>query len=198
MDHDNAESLRAEAVIRSIIRQSLDPLTLSEYIENQLTYLNQSLYIDLKTWVGLLQYIIKHSGGFFIIIDGLDECNTVERRAVLDALESLTATASNLRIFITSRDSLRLDLQGRSFSMQHISMSCDSVTRDISAYIDISVQEWLQQKGLVLGNPHLLVEIINTFTQHADGMSVFAAICPVLTPKLINISRVSLGDVSTR
>lgn len=147
--------------------------------------LRQSIYIDLNTWVSLLQHIIRHSSIYFILIDGLDECATVERRACLDALESLTAAASNLRIFITSRDSLRLDLQGRSLSMQHVSMACDSLTRDIRAYIDNSIQERLQQKDLILGDPHLLIEIINTLTQHADGMLVLAVLWPSLHYKLI-------------
>ncbi|KAJ3495242.1 hypothetical protein NLG97_g3533 [Lecanicillium saksenae] len=168
--HDNAESLRAETVIRSVIRQSLNSETLSKDIEKQLTDLNEIIYIDLKSWVSLLQYVIQNSGVYFVFLDGLDECSAVERLAILDALELLTNSASNLRIFITSRDNLRLDLRGRSITMQHVSMACDSLTRDIRSYINTSVQERLQQNELVLGDPHLSDEIINTLTKHADGM----------------------------
>lgn len=153
-------------------------MPLSEYIQKQLKDLNQSLYVSLEAWVGLLQYIIQHSGVYFILIDGLDECDAVERRAILDALESLNAAASNLRIFLTSRESLRLDLQGRSLLMRHVPMACESVTRDIRAYVDTSIQERIQQQDLILGDPHLLAEITNTLTRHGDGMCVSNTLCP--------------------
>lgn len=60
--------------------------------------------------------MIQQSTAYFILIDGLDECDAAERRTVLDALSSLAATPSHLRIFITSRDSVSIDLRGESVS----------------------------------------------------------------------------------
>ncbi|KAJ6783166.1 hypothetical protein PWT90_03737 [Aphanocladium album] len=173
--HDNAESLRAETLMRSMIRQFLNSLSLSENFENRLTDLNKTLYVDHDSWVSLLQDVIQQSGIYFLIIDGLDECDAVERRAVLDALQSLVNAASNLRIFITSRDSLGLDLRGRPLVIQHVSMACDSLTRDIRSYVDTSIQERLQQKELMVGDPRLLTEIIDTLTSHADGMFLWVS-----------------------
>lgn len=170
LSRDSAESLRAETIIRSIIRQFLDPLALSTHVESHLIDLDKALNVDLTVWIGLLQYIIECWGVYFIFIDGLDECEAVERGAVLDALVSLAATRPNLRIFITSRDSLHLDLRVRPIAMQQVSMACDSLTLDIRAYVDASIQERLQNEELILGEPQLLAEIINTLTQHADGM----------------------------
>lgn len=170
VDRDNGDSLRAETMIRSMIRQSLDPTAVPAYIENQLKTLQRALFVKLDAWVSLLRYIIQQSTVHFIFLDGLDECDASERRTLLDALSSLAATTSNLRIFIASRNSVSIDLRGRPLHMEHISMSCDRLASDIRTYVDASIQERVRNRELVFGDPHLMSEVNDTLTQHADGM----------------------------
>lgn len=157
-------------MIRSIIRQALDPPAVPTYIENQLRTLDRALFVKLETWVGLLHYMIQQSMVQFILIDGLDEYDAAERRTLLDALSSLITTTSHLRIFIASRDSVSIDLRSRSLPMGHISLACDRITSDIRTYVDASMQARVRNKELIFGDPHLMTEVNDTLTQHADGM----------------------------
>lgn len=157
-------------MIRSIIRQVIDSAAVPEYVESQLRDLNKTIFVELHTWTGLLEYIIQQSTTFYILIDGIDECDAAERRTLLDALSSLAAATSNLRIFISSRDSVHLDLRSRCLPMERVSMSCDGLISDICAYIDATLQKRQQNGELAFGDGHLLTEVKNTLTQHADGM----------------------------
>lgn len=168
-DRDNADSLRAETIIRSIIRQVLDLEAEPTYIK-QLRTLERALFVTLEKWVSLLQHIVQRSTVHFLLIDGLDECDAAERRYLFDALSSISATTSHLRTFIASCASVDIDLRSRSFPMQHILMVGDRIASDIRAYVDASIQERVQNEELVFGHPHLADEVKNTLTQHADGM----------------------------
>lgn len=170
VQYDNADSLQAETIIRSIIRQSIDIVTLSEDLESRLRQLDRKLFVELGDWAGLLRQRIELSRTFYIIIDGLDECDSAERRALLDTLISLTTTVSRLRIFISGRESLYVDLRSRFSRMEHLSMASDSLRSDIRLYVEAALQEGIRNKDLEVELPSLLEEIKETLTQHADGM----------------------------
>ncbi|KAK8143495.1 hypothetical protein G3M48_007169 [Beauveria asiatica] len=170
VNRDNADSLQAETLIRSIIRQSIDGTEVPQYVESQLINLDCAVFVQLDAWIDLLRYVVQQSTAFYILIDGLDESDAAERLAILDALSLLTATTSCLRIFLSSRESVELDLRGRSLAVSRVSMSCDSLTSDIRSYVDTSLQKRLENEELAFGDPHLLIEVNDALTQHADGM----------------------------
>ncbi|KAJ4266996.1 hypothetical protein NW762_003094 [Fusarium torreyae] len=170
LQYDNSNSLAAETIIRSIIRQSINVTTLSEHIENQLRELDRKHFVQLQEWTLLLRQTIEHLGGFFIFIDGLDECDSFERRALLDILSSLAVTTLGLRIFIASRDSLYTDLKARFPHMEHVTMTPDCLAPDIGTYTEAAIRERMQNGDLVCGDPCLLNEIRDTLTRHADGI----------------------------
>ncbi|KAH7247482.1 ankyrin repeat protein [Fusarium redolens] len=170
LQYDNSDSLTAETIIRSIIRQSMDAITVPEHVEYQLQELDRKHFVQLQDWAFLLRQRIEHSGIFFVFIDGLDECSTAERRALLDVLSSLATTTLGLRIFIASRDSVYVDLKGRFSHMEHVSMAPVNLSSDIRIYVEATVQERMRDEDLVCEDPHLLNEIRDTLTRHADGM----------------------------
>ncbi|KAI7771382.1 hypothetical protein LZL87_014249 [Fusarium oxysporum] len=131
---------------------------------------NQKHFVPLQDWEILLRQTIKASGIFLIFIDGLDEQDAPERRALLDALRSLTTTISALRIFITGRDSVSIDLKSRFSHIEHVPMSPVALASDIHNYVETSLQERIQNQDLVLHDPSLLRDIEETLTRHADGM----------------------------
>ncbi|KAI3573042.1 ankyrin repeat protein [Fusarium oxysporum f. sp. albedinis] len=170
LQYDNSDSLTAETIIRSIIRQSTDATTLPEHVEYQLRELDRKYFVQLQDWAFLLQQRIEHSGIFFIFIDGLDECDVAERRALLEVLSSLAITTLGLRIFIASRDSVYVDLKGRFSHIEHVSMAPVNLASDIRIYVEATVQERMRNGDLVCGDTRLLNDIRDTLTRHADGM----------------------------
>jgi hypothetical protein len=148
----------------------MDATTLPEHVEYQLRELDRKYFVQLQDWTFLLRQRIEHSGIFFIFIDGLDECNTAERRALLDVLSSLATTTLGLRIFIASRDSVYVDLKGRFSHIEHVPMAPVNLASDIRIYVEATVQERMRDEDLVCEDPRLLNEIRDTLTRHADGM----------------------------
>jgi hypothetical protein len=132
--------------------------------------LDRQLFVELGDWVHLLQQRIELTSAFYVFIDGLDECDPAERRALLDALLSLVSAAPALRIFIAGRVSAYVDLKGRFSHMEHVSMVSDDLTSDIRLYVKAAIQERIRNGDLVVEDPCLLDEIKDTLTQHADGM----------------------------
>jgi hypothetical protein len=170
LQYDNSDSLTAETIIRSIIRQSTDATTLPEHVEYQLRELDRKYFVQLQDWAFLLRQRVEHSGIFFIFIDGLDECDAAERRALLEVLSSLAITTLGLRIFIASRDSVYVDLKGRFSHIEHVSMAPVNLASDIRIYVEATVQERMRNGDLVCGDTRLLNDIRDTLTRHADGM----------------------------
>jgi hypothetical protein len=170
IQHDNIESLKAETIIRSIIRQSIDHTTLSSDDERRLRDLERKPITDLEDWVRLLQQRLEVFDTFYIFIDGLDECDIRERRDLLTALSSLATALPTLRIFLTARDSVRMDLKNRFSSMEQISMLSDALASDIRLYIEATLEERLENEDLVINDACLVDDIKEVLTRHADGM----------------------------
>ena len=90
-------------IIRSLLYQlcqanpSLIPAVNKEYDARQ----SHSLLLD--TWDKLLETFICGSEPVYIILDGLDECEEVERKKLLRTILSLCNNCSNLHILVASR-----------------------------------------------------------------------------------------------
>ncbi|KAI1026507.1 hypothetical protein LB504_013128, partial [Fusarium proliferatum] len=98
LQYDNSDSLTAETIIRSIIRQSVDVTTLPEQIEHQLQELSRKHFVPLQDWEFLLRQIIKtsdtltrHADGMFLWVTFLiDEiCIAVCDDDIRQSLHSL-------------------------------------------------------------------------------------------------------------
>ena len=170
LEYDDLNSLRAETVIRSITRQIMDRTVIPEHIEARLKALTQMPYVELQGWLDLAQQVIECFRGAYVFIDGIDEPDTDERRALLDALSFLTSTCPRLRVFTSSRDSVHVDLRRSFLSIEHVPMGACTLASDIRLYVETAVQERVRDEDLVTDDPCLLDTIRETLTKHADGM----------------------------
>ena len=57
----------------------------------------------LNTWGKLLETFICGSEPVYIIVDGLDECDEIERKQLMTAILRLLKNCSNLHVLIASR-----------------------------------------------------------------------------------------------
>ena len=91
------------AIIRSLLyqlcraNQSLIPAANKEHDDRH----NRSLL--LNTWGNLLEKFICSSEPVYIILDGLDECDEIERKQLLRTILGFLQNCSNLHILIASR-----------------------------------------------------------------------------------------------
>lgn len=106
----------------------------------------------------------------YIIIDGLDECNRVERRKILKALATLAFSGLNMKIFVSSRDGLAGEIRKRFESIEHVSMNNPLIHNDIATYVNGIIEEKTKTEDLQVGDSSLIEEIKQTLIQRADGM----------------------------
>lgn len=169
IDHNDAESLKAETIIRSLLRQALEASATTDAIDSRLEELLKQIFVPLEDWTGLLQYIAEKNNILSIVIDGLDECSNAERRNLLRVL-SLLLKAANVKLVLASRESVSTDLTLRFTNFEHISLECEHVTSDIRTYVHAVIEERIATEDLMIGDSSLLQTIQETLTQHANGM----------------------------
>ncbi|KAH6621546.1 hypothetical protein B0J18DRAFT_229761 [Chaetomium sp. MPI-SDFR-AT-0129] len=168
---NDPQSLCAETVVRSIIRQSLDPVTLSEEMEAKLAEIRHNPTAGIDELTVLLQQRLAQSERFFIFIDALDEFEPRERRALLDFIVSLGPAAGlGPKVFLAGRESLSGELQDKLPGIERISMASVEAKTDIAAYVKETLQERVDNRDLVVGDQSLISDIEEALTNHADGM----------------------------
>lgn len=170
---NDPQSLCAETVIRSIIRQSLDPVTLSEEVEASLIEVDLKPSPGVDEWTVLLRQRLAQSEKFYIFIDALDEFEPKERRALIDLLASLGSSGgSGLRVFLAGRESLSGELKDKFPGIERLSMASAGANTDVALYVNEALQERIENRDLVVGDQSLVLEIEHALTKHADGMYV--------------------------
>lgn len=168
---NDPQSLSAETVIRSIIRQSLDPVTLSEEMEAKLAEIHQNPTAGINALMVLLRQRLAQSEKFFIFIDALDEFEPRERRSLLDFIASLGPAAGlGPKVFLAGRESLSGELQDKLLGIKRISMASAEAKTDIAAYVKETLQERVENRDLVVGDQSLISDIEQALMNHADGM----------------------------
>ncbi|KAL7904648.1 hypothetical protein GGI35DRAFT_489723 [Trichoderma velutinum] len=167
---DDRQSLNAEVILKSIIRQMLDVSNIYEKIETLLGDMQLNLASGLSEITKLLQGIAADFKTLYIVIDGLDECTKPERRDLLETLNSVMNVRSNIKLFLAGRDSVSREIQIRFPTLKQISMDCSSAQSDIATYVEGIVQEKLKNEELIVGDPDLIEDIKAALSDGANGM----------------------------
>lgn len=167
---DDRQSLKTEYILKSIIRQALTKVGLSKETEALLQYTHPNLTPGCQELFELLRMIATGLTKFYIIVDGLDECEKSDRNDLLRTLSLLTTVRSNTRLFLAGRDSISREVKRLFPGLGHLTMNCPSVESDITAYVEGAVQEKLQSEDLIVGDSSLIEEIKQALREGADGM----------------------------
>lgn len=108
---DDWQSLKAEYILRSIIRQELIKVGLSQETEALLQNIQPRLTSGCQELLELLRKIVIRLKTFYIIVDGVDECEKSDRNDLLHTLSLLATVGSNTRLFLTGRDSVSREVK---------------------------------------------------------------------------------------
>ena len=146
---------------------------MSRDVQNRLTQLFAGPSPDAEELAPLLTDIVTESRSYFFVIDGLDELSLAERDVVFTVFKQLIASShSSIKIFFASRDDLGVDIRKRFSALYHRAMSCPEASADITSYVEKTIEERVKNKDLAVGNPALILDIVNALVQGAQGMSV--------------------------
>ncbi|CZR53656.1 uncharacterized protein PAC_03536 [Phialocephala subalpina] len=170
--HDIPDSLKARSVINSLARQLLSSVPgISTTLE---LLAKSSLPLDFERLSILLFRALPPSCKAYLIVDGLDECDSIEREMLTKQLQQLQANFSLficISVRLEASTALELELlRNRSI----ISMSDDNP--DIEAFICAELENCIESGKLQIGDPVLIVEIQDALLEGAQGMFLWVAL----------------------
>lgn len=165
--HDEATSLETRSILGSIARQILDHIKSYRVDAVAETRLGT---IDTDQ---ILQYLQElppsNSQRYYIIIDGLDECEEKERRLLLQCLKELLTSKHIFQVYCSSRPDVFRWAHTVLESQWNVSMS-SRTNVDIEEYVKDSLVKNLELGTLAIGDPTIILKIQDTLLEKADGM----------------------------
>lgn len=167
---DDRQSLNAEVILKSIIRQMLNVSNNYDKVETLLDNMQLNLASGLKEIEILLQSIAAEFETLYILIDGLDECTKSERHNLLETLHSVMKVSANIKLFLAGRDSVSRDVQIKFPTLKQVPKDHSSAQSDIATYVEGIVREKLKNEELIVGDPDLIEDIKAALSDGANGM----------------------------
>ncbi|KAH0551737.1 hypothetical protein GP486_007045, partial [Trichoglossum hirsutum] len=168
--YDSPESLKANTILGSLIRQCLDVDTMSDSVEADLKQLLGNSPPDFEDLNLLMVKVSSVSQEQFIVIDAIDECEKAERNLLLSALQSLMNSPKvKLKVFLTSGLHIGIELERALRPNYRMPMASPDAHSDIKTYIEDSIAEMRKKEELVVGQPQLIVEIQDALVRGAQG-----------------------------
>ncbi|CAG8172663.1 unnamed protein product [Penicillium salamii] len=172
---DDVASLSARNIIGSLARQLLD-FQITHAKEESL----QRLYDesdDLRT-SELTDFMVPHlqiDKEYYLVIDGLDECETTEVRKVARSVAQLCSTRmKNFKVLFSGRPELEKSLFGTVSPKYKIAVTEANIGSEMDRYIDAALGRCLDEEELVLGDSTLIWRIQEALQKGSKGMFLWA------------------------
>lgn len=166
--YDETESLKTRTIIGSIARQILSNAKLE--VTDKVTELETDI-LDTDQLMDHFQELLPlSSGAYFIVIDGLDECEEKEAKSVLMFLNRLLMSRHVFHIYCSSRPAVFRWAASLLQPQWNVSMS--EASPDIKEYVVDALTQCLESNRLRLGDPKMIITIQDALVENAHGMSV--------------------------
>ena len=162
--YDDVESLQARNILGSIARQVLERFIRSEIPHSEGSYDTDQILTYLESALS------SNSQKCFIIIDGLDECDSKEIKELLNCLKRLLQSSNLVQIYCSSRSDLLRWAPAILNAQWNISMP--KVNPELEQYIEETLKKRLEERSLKLRDPANILNIMDALVKKAHGMSV--------------------------
>ena len=132
---------------------------------------------DLKRTMELLATLLSTAGPTFIVIDGFDEIDEIERARLLQCLLDLSDSCDEAKILVSSRieDDIHAILCDKAVQIRIDTQNAGS----IQAFVSRRVQDWFQSRDFIAEARTEIMELMAPLSSKANGM------CPVFGQYLI-------------
>jgi hypothetical protein len=169
---NDAESVQATRIIRSLIRQCLTVDAVSDALCAAISDVLTDGAPELEELTELYALASSHFCTHFVVIDGLDECSTAQRRNVLDVLGRVAATSRPqcLQIFLATSDNIKKEVPSSFVSRYALTVSRRHIDADIATFVDGTLRHKVTRGELIVGSPDLVDEVKRELVTGADGM----------------------------
>ncbi|KAJ5621525.1 hypothetical protein N7528_006308 [Penicillium herquei] len=175
---EDSESLLARNIFGSVVSQLLH------------TKIEESLYFDLVSLarrtqdlstnetIQLLLSQMDSDTTYYVILDGLDECDSSQIQAVARGLGQLCKQSHlKLKILCGGRPGLEKELFMIAKPTHIISIEKATVNPDIKRYLEVALEKYLEEGRLILEDDSLKKKILDALQAGSDGMFLWASLC---------------------
>ncbi|CEI70721.1 hypothetical protein FVEN_g795 [Fusarium venenatum] len=174
---DDFASLDCDTILRSLVSQLVSRPSLTKIIERENLYNDLELARDQCYSRESLKKLFQRSIGliekWFIVLDGIDECNAEERRGLFEFLSDLVAhkdTSGKVKLLLSCRETLNHDIRKWFPSPLHVVTGSTKTSQDILTYAEDILRAKLSKGELVLGDIDLAEEILQSISIKEQGM----------------------------
>ncbi|KAH7125030.1 hypothetical protein B0J13DRAFT_414320, partial [Dactylonectria estremocensis] len=189
--HEISESLKARTVFGSLARQLLRPIPDLIMIE-ELVDMTTSV-VDSERILSMLRRALPSDFKASIVLDGLDECDDLQRGILIQHLRELQDVFA-LHICVSFRlesDNV-LRLRPELFA-KHSTIAIPDDNPDIAGFVSAELERRIESSKLRIGNPALILEIEDALLQGAQGMFLWVALqieslCAAKTDEAIRLA----------
>ncbi|MCJ1479597.1 hypothetical protein MMC13_008283 [Lambiella insularis] len=166
--------LCATAALGCIARQLLCSLPSWNLTRNDSTAVRE--YDEKEDIISILNSELPANGLYVIILDGVDECDKDEAKELMKVLERLLSLPRhNFKLYCSSRPDMMQWASKGLRNVTTVSMSNSKVDGEIARYIELSLKLRVEEEDLQLGDPELLVVILEALLKGAQGMFLWVA-----------------------
>ncbi|KAK6354415.1 hypothetical protein TWF730_008821 [Orbilia blumenaviensis] len=179
-DFQNKLSLKWETIVRSLVRQIL---SVADQDDTVLEKFDKPISQDEV--VNILKQALEQKSQFYLIFDGIDECEESDKYKLLQLLESLfSPSKQRTKILVASRYSVDISRRMNEDRVQEINL-VEHIRPDIEKYIEFELQERIRFRSLMV-TPQMSKEIAAALSTKAEGMFLYVQfqiddICTAIT-----------------
>lgn len=171
--HDVLESLKARTVIGSLARQLLRSLPL---LATQNTIDVTMPDLDCDQILAALRKALPSSFRAYFVLDGLDECDQMERLTILENVRSLQQMFGLLACLSFRVDASSTQWWLPSMVINPHMVSIPDENPDIACFISSELENIIKSGKLRVGDPAIVLEIEDALLQGSQGMFLWVAL----------------------
>ena len=163
--YDEAVSLKARTVLGSIARQLISGVKVDFSTQPDLGDLD---FLETSQILDLVEKLLPSDQTYFVIVDGIDECDEDETILLIDSLQRLLALQPTFHLYFSSRPAVFHRLYVQFQSLYRLSMP--EINHEIVQYIDAELEQCLGSNKLCVGDSRVVLAIRDALTKGAQGM----------------------------
>jgi ankyrin repeat protein len=172
--YDVIDSLQARTILGSLTRQLLD--SIKDFDLEKASPDKGILQLDIDDLQNLLEHAFSQDQPAFIVLDGIDECDSATMNDVIRQLRGLQKKMK-LKLCV----SMRIDPANHEIislpSVDNASRVClPDDNPDIEGYIRAELETRVESGKLKLGDPAVILEIAEKLTEGSQGMFLWVAL----------------------
>ncbi|UPL01667.1 hypothetical protein LCI18_012601 [Fusarium solani-melongenae] len=167
--HSNTTAL---SILHSLVFQlASDSLAIQTELRQ---HSHKNLRNSLEEAADLLRSLLECAGEVYVVIDGIDEIDLVERSRLLKQLLKLGEACQKCRILLSSRleDDISTALRGKVAEIKVHQRNGGS----IQAFVNHSMMDWFDQRGLIPEARHEIERWAAPLASKAKGMFLYVKV----------------------